>query len=100
MDPAGIPALQDAIRHMHGCASTWIESVPVTEMMTIGPHTRPVWQGEVQIFDLVGHPTARRAYAWSHETENGSGRRRFVAVLHAGPVVNAVTAVRAAIAAG
>jgi IS1 family transposase len=31
MDPSGIPALQDAIRHMHGVESKWIESVPVTE---------------------------------------------------------------------
>jgi hypothetical protein len=26
VDPAGIPALQDAIRHMHGCESRWVES--------------------------------------------------------------------------
>ncbi|MDO9016333.1 MAG: hypothetical protein Q8S73_23440 [Deltaproteobacteria bacterium] len=24
---------------------------------------------DVQVFDLAGHPTATRAYAWSHATE-------------------------------
>ena len=31
MDPTGLPALQDAIKHMHGCESSWVESVPVVE---------------------------------------------------------------------
>jgi hypothetical protein len=31
MDPAGIPALIDAIRHLEGCAAAWVESVPVHE---------------------------------------------------------------------
>lgn len=47
----------------------------------------------MQAFDLAGHPTATRAYAWSHATEGE--RRRFVAVLHATPAANPVTAVRA-----
>lgn len=41
---------------------------------------------------------AKRAYAWSHET-NG-GKRRFYAVLGLAPVVDAVTAVRASTVAG
>jgi hypothetical protein len=93
VDPAGIPALQDAIRHMHGCESTWVESAPVTETF----QGAIVWDGEVQVFELTGHKTARRAYAWSHATEGT--RRRFFAVLHAGPVTDAVMAVRASIAA-
>lgn len=35
--------------------------------------------GEVEVFDLLGHPTASRCYAWSHTTEGE--RRRFAAVL-------------------
>ena len=93
MDPAGLPALLDAIRHMHGCEATWVESVPVRETFK----GEIVWDGEVQVFD-VKHPKAARAYAWSHATD--TGRRRFVAVLGLGPVVDAITAVRASIAAG
>jgi len=32
MDPAGIPALQDAIRHLHGVESNHVETVHVREM--------------------------------------------------------------------
>jgi hypothetical protein len=91
VDDAGIPALQDAIRHMHGCESTWIESVPVTEKF----NGEIVWDGEVQVFDLVGHPKAKRAYAWSHATD--VGKRKFLAVLQLGPVTDAITAVRVSI---
>jgi hypothetical protein len=93
MDPAGVDALRDAIKHMHGCDSKWVESVPVNETF----RGQAVWHSEVQVFDLVGHATAKRAYAWSHETEGG--KRRFVAVLGVPPVDGPVTAVRAAIAA-
>jgi hypothetical protein len=41
-----------------------------------GPHLSPVhetfqgqtvWAGEVEVFDLVGHPKAKRCYAWAHK---------------------------------
>jgi hypothetical protein len=71
-----------------------VQSVPVTE--THGADT--VWEGIVHVFDLEGHPTASRAYAWSSPIE-GSDKRRFFAVLHQGPVKSPVDAVRAAIVA-
>ena len=52
-------------------------------------------RGVVQVFELHEHPTAKRCYAWSHETDEG--KRRFVAVLHQWPVASPVAAVRAAI---
>src|SRR5258705_12160122 len=92
MDPAGLPALQDAIRHMHGCESIYVESVPVREVF----RGETVWEGEVQVFDLPGHPTASRCYAWSYAT---TGRkRRFFAVLGIPPIDSAAAAVRASIA--
>ena len=58
-----------------------------------------MWQGEVEVFDLHGHPTAEHAYGWSHrEGENDQGER-FVAVLEIPPVESAVTVVRASIMA-
>ena len=80
-----------AIRDLHGCDSTWIESVPVKETF----QGKPVWEGTVQVFELHGHPTAKRCYAWSHGTKGQ--KRRFVAVLHQGPVNSPEKAVRAAI---
>lgn len=77
---------------MHGCESTWVESVPVTETFK----GEVVWQGSVQVFTLTGHPTATRCYAWSHVTTGT--KRRFVAVLHSPPVDSPAKAVQAAIA--
>lgn len=93
MDPAGLPALVEAIRHMHGAEPSFVESVAVRE--TSGDVV--VWDGEVQVFALTGHPKATRAYAWSYATDGA--KRRFMAVLGIGPVVDAATAVRAAIVA-
>lgn len=92
MDAAGLPALVEAIRHMHGLDATWIESVPVHEKHD----GRTVWEGEVQVF-AVEHPKASRVYAWSHETEGG--KRRFHAVLGVSPVDGAEMAVRASVLA-
>ena len=53
---------------------------------------RVVWEGEVLVFDLHDHPTARKCYAWSVDG-------RVTAVLHEGPVDSPKAAVRAAITA-
>ena len=85
--------LRPAIRRTHGCDSKWVAAVPVSERYG----GRVVWDGEVQVFDLIGHPTATRCYAWSHQTNDG--KTRYVAVLHEGPVDSPQAAVRAAIVA-
>ena len=51
--------------------------------------------GEVQVFDLIDHPTAQRCYAWSYETDER--KERTLAVLHEGPVDSPRKAVQAAI---
>jgi hypothetical protein len=59
---------------------------------------KPVWEGVVHVFDLAGHPSATRAYAWSSPIDR-SAKRRFFAVLHVPPVDSPQAAVRAAIVA-
>jgi hypothetical protein len=27
---------------------------------------KTAWQGTVEVFDLIGHPKAKRAYAWTY----------------------------------
>jgi hypothetical protein len=56
-----------------------------------------VWEGVVEVFDLAGHPTASRVYAWAHDTDNRDRPRRHVTVLHLHPIKSAQDAVRAAI---
>ena len=46
---------------------------------------------------VEGHGTAKKAYAWSEATTGT--KRRFFAVLHAGPVDSATKAVQASILA-
>lgn len=86
--------LAQAIRDLHGCTAVWKESIPVTEVF----QGETVWEGTVQVFDLVDHPTASRCYAWSYLVDD-SGKRKFFAVLHQGPVDSPQAAVRAAIVA-
>ncbi len=91
MAEVSIRSLKQAIRDLHGCDSTWVESVPVKETF----QDKVIWEGTVQVFNLQGHPTAKRCYAWSHHTKEK--KRHFVAVLHQGPVDSPVAAIRAAI---
>lgn len=89
---ASIEALAKAILDLHGCKATWIESVPVKDVF----EGETVWEGVVQVFDLIDHPKAKRCYAWSHGLE-GSKKRRFFAVLHQGTVDSPEKAVKAMI---
>lgn len=88
-----IDELRDIIRRLHGVESEHVKSVPVKETFK----GQTVWEGVVEIFQLVGHPKASFAYAWSHDTGDRSNPRRHVTVLHVGPVRSAAMAVRAAI---
>lgn len=87
-----IDQLKQAIESQHSGVATLIQSVPVKETF----HGEVVWEGVVDVFDIDGNPKATCAYAWSSPIE-GSGKRRFFAVLHIPPVTSAVEAVRAAI---
>ena len=87
-----IEQLQQAVEDMHGCKAELIETISVSETF----QGQPVWQGIVHLFDLTGHPTATRCYAWSSPIGE-SDKRRFFAVLHIPPITSAQDAVRAAI---
>ena len=88
-----ISELQDVIRRLHGVESKHVESVPVKETF----QGKTVWEGIVEVFELVGHPKAPRVYAWSHDTDDPKKSRRHVTVLHIAPILSAEAAVRAAI---
>jgi len=88
-----IGELQAAILNLHGCESQYLETVPVVEEF----QGETVWQGEVEVFELRGHPKAKKAYAWGHVTGEDDQARRYVAVLDLPPVDSPQSAVRAAI---
>ncbi len=78
-----------AIQATHGCGSALRERVEVQEAF----EGEPVWEGEVLVFDLIGHPTALTCYAWSVGSE-------VTAVLRKWPVDSPEKAVRASIVEG
>ena len=58
-----ITDLQDVIRRLHGVESKHVESVPIKEMF----QGKTVWEGVVEVFELIGHPKAPKVYAWAHD---------------------------------
>ena len=83
--------LQQAVEDEYRCLATLRRIVRVVEKLDEGT----VWECDVAVFDLVDHPTAEIAYAWSDPATRSDGWR-FYAGLHAGPVDSPETAVRAA----
>jgi hypothetical protein len=88
-----IDELADVIRKLHGSEATHVETVPIKESF----QGQTVWEGDVEVFDLDGHPKANRVYAWAHETDDADRPTRHVTVLHIPPVTSPVLAVRASI---
>ena len=87
-----VEELRDVIRRLHGVESRHLESVPIKETF----QGRTVWEGIVEVFELVGHPKAPKVYVWTYETDNPK-KPKHVTVLHTGPITSPILAVRAAI---
>lgn len=84
--------LQDAIRRLHGVESEYVETVPIVEEF----EGRTMWEGDVSVFKVIGHPQTDTAYAWR---DYQAGKKRYVAVLQLPPVDSPQLAVRAAVVA-
>ena len=90
-----IEALQDAIRHAHGCDSHHLESVRVDEQFK----GQAVWDGTVEVFEVIAYPKAKLCYAWGHHAGKDEQESRYVTVLHTPPIDSPIAAVRASIVA-
>ena len=88
--------LQNAIRRLSGCESKYLETVAVSQPFLSFRHNT-IWQGDVVVFEVYGHPKAQRAYVWSSTADNEEAE--YVVVLELPPVSSPQTAVQAAIAA-
>jgi hypothetical protein len=87
-----VKRLQKAIKEIRRCDSRHVESVPVVEQF----EGQTAWQGTVEVFDLIGHPQATRAYAWSYRDGD---QIKSVTILEIPPVDSPQSAVKVAIAA-
>ena len=78
--------VQNAIRQTYGCDAELVGREHIHEQFD----GEPAWEGEVLVFQLPNHPTAKHCYAWEKDG-------RVVLVLHAGHVTSPVRAVRASL---
>jgi hypothetical protein len=86
-------ALQRAILALHGLDSEHVESVEIVETF----EGKTVWEGDVEVFRVRGHPKATHAYAWTYDGDDG--KPRHLAVLGVPPIDSARDAVKAAVMA-
>jgi hypothetical protein len=87
-------ALRCVIREQHGCESRHLRSIPITEMFG----DVVVFDGPVELFELIGHPMARRCYAFEYDEDDHP--LRYFAILERPPVESALKAVQVAVAEG
>jgi hypothetical protein len=88
MPPPNIDDLRAKIRESYGCDSRHVASEQVHEVF----EGLAAWQGTVEVFDLIRHLNARRAYAWIYQDGN---EVKTVTVLGKTPINSPVGAVRA-----
>ena len=90
-----IESLQRAILKAHNCESEHVFSAPIEEVY----EGKTLWKGRVQVFELMGHPTATQCYAWGHALRDTGDEVRIVTVLGIPSVNSPRRAVQASILA-
>jgi hypothetical protein len=82
--------LRSTIRRLHKCEASHSRTEAVKEVV----NGQVMWEGNVEVFALLGHDDALRCYAWGHLHEDG--KWEVTTVLAIPPVVSAQSAVLAA----
>src|SRR5579885_2043037 len=62
-------AIRLAIRRDHKCIALHSQTVPVKGVID----EKVLWDGNVEVDDLIGHLAARRCYAWGVPAATGMG---------------------------
>ena len=91
--PDTLLTLRYTVEKAHGCKAKCADKVTVHEKQ----RGRTIWYGTVHVFDLYGHDSASRAYAWTIGDDVGEAPR-VITVLHKGLVTGPSEAVRAIMA--
>lgn len=94
MQSVNIELLTQVIESQHGAKGAFQQSVKVAKWNG-NPSS---WDGMVHVFNITGHATARKAFAWSSPISGSQGSRYF-AVLQNGRIKTPHDAARAAAAA-
>lgn len=85
--------LKATIRRLHRCDASHSRTEAVREVV----NGQVMWEGNVEVFALLGHDRALRCYAWGHLHDDG--KWEVTTVLAIPPVISASSAVVAAFAA-
>ena len=85
--------LKNTIRRLHKCEASHTRTEAVREVV----NGQVMWEGNVEVFAIVGHDRALRCYAWGHMHE--TGQWEVTTVLAIPPVISAQSAVLAAFVA-
>ncbi len=88
MNELSLEGFEHAIKETHGAKAQFLYREQVVEEF----EGETVWEGEVLVFILSGHPSATICYAWEVDG-------RVTAVLGEPPIDSPLAAVRAAIVA-
>jgi hypothetical protein len=89
-----IRRLKKVIQNLYGCDSVHVQSVHIHETV----QEKVVGDADVEVFLLVNHSRAKRAYAWSYTDD--FGQLRDMTILGVPPINSAVDAVRACTGVG
>ena len=81
--------LKLAIEHLHHCGAIHRDTAAVHEVF----RGKTVWNGDVEVFDLCGHPKAKRCYGWS-----AGEPEEFITILELPPVDSPQSAVKVGVA--
>lgn len=84
-----IARLKHTIRRKYKCHAEHVDSRLVVERVNGG-----VWRGQVEVFELIGHPQVGRCYGWFEER---GGKLICRTKLKVPPVTSAQRAVRVAL---
>ena len=87
-----IEFLKDAILKTHGVESEYSDTVPVNETC----EGQTVWQGNVEVFTIRGHPKTNTCYAWGFTDDNGA--MRAICILSISPLDTPLNAVKGYVA--
>jgi hypothetical protein len=82
--------LRQVVESQHACKAGLVRTVFVTTTID----GEGVWEGEVYVFDLAGHPKANQAYAWLNPRES-SRRPKVVSMLRHQDIATPSEAVQA-----
>jgi hypothetical protein len=88
-----IEFLRNAIKTAHGCDCRHVKTVFVSEKFQ-----GILWEGEVDVFELRGHPSVAQCYAWCPRDQDHAASTVVQTMLASPPLTTPESAIRSFLA--